>query len=1374
MPFVTRPHFEDRQIVQYNEDEIKLSGTSKIAPVILDFTGTTTGATTVEINGLTGYLNGQRQYGFVVEPAQLKMSGTTGTTEVDVTGYVLTAMDSKGSVGWIALSGGPIGNTYVNSGSVVGNDLILNWNTGGSVPAIALPTSTFTGNTSASCITDIYVKNIHSCSPLNIQPNDEGNVYFGSTSGVTIDISGTSVGIGTTSPLEKLNVQSIGDSKIRVDADIDNLDETKSADILLTQDGGISTARFGISPDTINDLVIGVNSTSLPNIRFATRSDGTSFATTADTKMTITNSGSVGIGTTNPAEKLHVSGGDILIETSNGKFYTDLDSAAGPGVRLSGNSTDLITIGVADIGIQGMSIGTRGDTEPLYPGYGNQGDGFLYSSAEQNGLNIISQDGTNKDDYIRLYAGKDANGTTSDIHIQGSGTTKGNVGINTESPDERLHIEGSIKIVDGSQSLGYVLTSDKWGVGSWQPQDGAGAFTSTTTNNRIIPTNTSSNSVSSDKSSILGGDSNTINTNSGRSIITGGRGNDVEGEYSFIGNGMSNSISGRGSWNTVINGESNDLSLDPSSDYNTVVGNSHSITGTSLVANSILGGQNNNIHTRGGSNPINSSIVGGSNNTVYGPDNVVIIGGEGNLIDLIPDRAVIAGGNNNNISGESDDSFIGGGDGNIIDTSGFRNSIVGGQNNNIEGSTSNSVIIGGNGITGTSSNTVYVPNLNIGTIGTGTSVNNLGIDVNGNVVSGASSTSGTSYWVTSDGGSESIKTDFTSHYINSDNSLMGGGIDLVMSGANNTSNTMLGGEDNKIISDSGFSYRNNIFGGEDNTMIGRMEDSSILGGVENFLQGYRNSIIGGEKNSINGDFNSVILGGSGNTVASNINLIGAGESNTLAGTTHSAIIGGVGINGGTDNTLYVPNLTVREDKILHSDTVLEVVDLPSTFEDEIKGSYTSFNWTGLTTSVITNNDEFGYTSYILGDLDSYPTNKKYGFISYYNEGYEKSTAVGSTTSDFYSEKLVLKAASDSEGMVISPHENDGTKALWVEHAGNSIVKILANGPDGTPRIGVGMDPTGVENALASFQIGGTGNTASFRYLDGQETDGYVLKCDSDGYATWEEESTFTGNTSATCITDLYVSNVYGCSPITIHNSIQSSNSSATGTTSFAFGENNKTFATSSFAFGTNLGVNGERCFAGGGIDNIMGSGTDNAIIGGDTNAIGNGNDSVIIGGTNNTILSGIKRAVILGGQNITASKDDQVHAPSLNTYEPSVMAGVTVNGGPLIVAGQLQSSNFVVTTGSVAGTGPTVSATTVWAMNLTGANTSALPDGDPGQRLSVYVRATSGIGNNMDITPVTLNGATTITLTGTGSSVELIYDFTSGWTVMGGNNYTLT
>jgi len=314
---------------------------------------------------------------------------------------------------------------------------------------------------------------------------------------------------------------------------------------------------------------------------------------------------------------------------------------------------------------------------------------------------------------------------------------------------------------------------------------GGGAFTSTTANNRIVPTNTLSNSVSSDNSSILGGDSNTINTNSGRSIIVGGRGNGVEGEYSFIGNGLGNSISGRGFWNTVINGNNNDLSLDPSSNYNTVVGNSHSITGTSLVANSILGGQNNSIHTRGGSNPINSSIMGGSNNTVYGPDNVVIIGGEGNLIDIIPDRAVIAGGENNNISGESDDSFIGGGVGNIIDTSGFRNSIVGGQNNSIEGSISNSVILGGQNITGTTDDTVYVPNLNIDTLGVGTSVNNLGIDSSGNVVTGT-----TGPWTAGTANNTAALIGYTGLTNNPDTAYFEHGVTDMISGSTFSGNTI--------------------------------------------------------------------------------------------------------------------------------------------------------------------------------------------------------------------------------------------------------------------------------------------------------------------------------------------------------------------------------------------------------------------------------------------------------------------------------------------------------------------------------------------------------------------------------------------------------
>ena len=46
-----------------------------------------------------------------------------------------------------------------------------------------------------------------------------------------------------------------------------------------------------------------------------------------------------------------------------------------------------------------------------------------------------------------------------------------NVGIGTSAPDEKLHVEGSIKMVDGNQANGYVLTSDANGVASWQAND---------------------------------------------------------------------------------------------------------------------------------------------------------------------------------------------------------------------------------------------------------------------------------------------------------------------------------------------------------------------------------------------------------------------------------------------------------------------------------------------------------------------------------------------------------------------------------------------------------------------------------------------------------------------------------------------------------------------------------------------------------------------------------------------------------------------------------------------------------------------------------------------------------------------------------------
>jgi hypothetical protein len=60
--------------------------------------------------------------------------------------------------------------------------------------------------------------------------------------------------------------------------------------------------------------------------------------------------------------------------------------------------------------------------------------------------------------------------------------------------------------------------------------------------------------------------------------------------------------------------------------------------------------------------------------------------------------------------------------------------LVGGVDNIIDPLAYNTVIIGGVDITGNSSNTVYVPSLNINNLTTGDTINNLGIDASGNII----------------------------------------------------------------------------------------------------------------------------------------------------------------------------------------------------------------------------------------------------------------------------------------------------------------------------------------------------------------------------------------------------------------------------------------------------------------------------------------------------------------------------------------------------------------------------------------------------------------------------------------------------------------
>jgi len=65
--------------------------------------------------------------------------------------------------------------------------------------------------------------------------------------------------------------------------------------------------------------------------------------------------------------------------------------------------------------------------------------------------------------------GYQATATQANSVILGSSANASNkVGIGTNTPDERLHVNGNFKLTDGTQANGYVLVSDAGGKASWQ------------------------------------------------------------------------------------------------------------------------------------------------------------------------------------------------------------------------------------------------------------------------------------------------------------------------------------------------------------------------------------------------------------------------------------------------------------------------------------------------------------------------------------------------------------------------------------------------------------------------------------------------------------------------------------------------------------------------------------------------------------------------------------------------------------------------------------------------------------------------------------------------------------------------------------------
>lgn len=176
----------------------------------------------------------------------------------------------------------------------------------------------------------------------------------------------------------------------------------------------------------------------------------------------------LGINTNSPEYTIDARGNGNRLYYSNASLG-NLTLSATTGLPMVG-----IVAGTANTANQtaSVSMGVRAWNDSTYTVYGYQGDAFIYAGIYTNGLNIISNDGSTLGtgaDYIRFYAGQASGagaGNNPDLHIQGSGSSRGYVAINVpynQDPTQRLDVNGNARFrgVGSTASAGALhYTSD--------------------------------------------------------------------------------------------------------------------------------------------------------------------------------------------------------------------------------------------------------------------------------------------------------------------------------------------------------------------------------------------------------------------------------------------------------------------------------------------------------------------------------------------------------------------------------------------------------------------------------------------------------------------------------------------------------------------------------------------------------------------------------------------------------------------------------------------------------------------------------------------------------------------------------------------------
>jgi len=287
--------------------------------------------------------------------------------------------------------------------------------------------------------------------------------FFSATSTVTgdndfyWDNTNKRLGIGTTTPVTKLQVDSTSDFSVA----LSKRGSTSSALKFTLSNPNTTTNTWKIEHDASENLKI-----------FGYSADNLLISTNSTERMRITSSGNVGIGTTTPAAKLEVDG--TLIATGISQL-----GSGGSNVYLTSSSAGNVGIGTSS---PSYKLDVAGEIKS---------DGYRIdlSATTQRAITSTGTDSIQfGDSGVNEFKFKNTAGTSMIIN------SSGNVGVGTTSPSNKLVVNGTVHLgSNGSDvtigaSNSSVIFMLRSGYNYIQASDASGAlmFRTGGNNNRMI------------------------------------------------------------------------------------------------------------------------------------------------------------------------------------------------------------------------------------------------------------------------------------------------------------------------------------------------------------------------------------------------------------------------------------------------------------------------------------------------------------------------------------------------------------------------------------------------------------------------------------------------------------------------------------------------------------------------------------------------------------------------------------------------------------------------------------------------------------------------------------------------------------------------